>query len=117
METEPTTKVFDDDDEFNDGPSSTSGTITKPNPKPKSGPAIPIPELPSSSGITELTDAQAQALTAQAEAEEQARLFHEEQERRPEVMKRREVEKGIEELKKVVWGNMGAVWVKKVGPS
>lgn len=65
------------------------------------------------SGVVELTDEQAEAIkVAQEEAEVEAKR-REEEERDPVVMQKREVEREIEDVKKAVWGNLGAVWVKK----
>jgi hypothetical protein len=86
---------------------------------PKPDPPRPVetpkdmPQVPESSGITELTDEQAEALArAEQERREEMRK-REEEERDPVVRAKRDVEREIEGLKKVVWGNLGAVWVTK----
>ena len=67
----------------------------------------------ATSGLVELTDEQAEAIKI-AEEEQQAEIKRlEEEERDPIIMQKREVEREIEDTKKAVWGNLGAVWVKK----
>jgi hypothetical protein len=61
----------------------------------------------------ELTDEQAEAIKRADEAREAESRRREEEEKDPEVKLKRGVEREIEETKKAVWGNLGAVWVKK----
>jgi hypothetical protein len=67
----------------------------------------------ATSGVVELTDEQAEAIKLAEEEREAESKRHEEEERDPVVMQKREVEREIEDTKKAVWGNLGAVWVKK----
>ena len=67
----------------------------------------------ATSGLVELTDEQADAIKLLEEEREAEVKRREEEERDPVVMQKREVEREIEDVKKAVWGNLGAVWVKK----
>lgn len=69
----------------------------------------PPPPLPASSGVVELTDAEAAAIEAQ-EAERNAPESDDER-------RRREANEGITQVRKALWANLGAVWVRKVSCS
>ena len=87
-------------------------TSFTPQPDPTPSPSREVPE-PEQSGVMELTDEQAEAIRLADEAREAETRRRDEEERDPEVKLKRGVEREIEEMKKAVWGNLGAVWVKK----
>jgi hypothetical protein len=67
----------------------------------------------TTSGVVELTEEQAEAII-RADEERQAEITRrEEEEKNPVIMERRQLEREIEDVKKAVWGNLGAVHVKK----
>ena len=93
--------------------------MTSLTPEPEPLPATKDPrkvaddEIPEQSGVMELTDDQAEAIKRADEAREAEAKRKEAEENDLEIKLRRDVEREIEETKKAVWGNLGAVWVKK----
>lgn len=71
------------------------------------------PLVPGHSGVMELTDEQAEVIRRADEAREAKARRRAEEENDPEIKLKRGIEREIEETKKAVWGNLGAVWVKK----
>lgn len=79
---------------------------------PTSGPPdlsqSPVPLIPDQPGIFELSEEQAEAI----EKEEEAKILKAAEDAQPDVKARRKVESEIEDLKKVIWANLGAIHVK-----
>lgn len=71
----------------------------------------------TSSGVQEVSEDQAAEIQAHEEskrlAEEARRLEEERAANDPLLKERREIESEVDDLKKTLWGNLGAVWVKK----